>query len=394
MLNRYPLSAMLGTVASRTGDEMAGMAILLFAFGTSSHLAQGALAFGALQLAAALGGPPLGVWLDRARGGWPLAIGVAIYSAGLGGTALALGAEMTGVAIVTAFAAGLFGPAVTGGWSSRLSHTDAAITRRLTVFDASSYSATGLIGPGLAGLAYATVGPIAPLVFSMGLLLLGAAMAPAAHRGSAPIPSTSTSRPGFVAAIGTGLGAVAGSRRLLAATCSSFVTYAGVGFFTVALPLIGETQFGSAGYGSMLLMVMAMTALLANALLSHFDALGSPVLVLTLATLVSAAGLLTMSLPWAVLVVAGIALFGAGDGPQLAALIQIRRDQSPASVRAQVLTTGASVKITAAGIGTLLAGLVVDQGDVRLLLIAAGLHLLGGAVAATGLRTSRSPVPV
>jgi|SRR5690625_3019166 len=379
---------MLGAVASRTGDEMAGMAILLLAFGTSSHLAQGALAFGALQLAAALGGPPLGVWLDRARSGWPLALGVAAYSVGLGGTALALGSGMTGIAVTVAFLAGLFGPAVTGGWSSRLSHADPWIARRLTVFDASSYSVTGLIAPGLAGLGYAAVGPVAPLVLSIGFLLLGAAVAPAAHHRANPgLPAAPPQR--FLAVIGTGFGAVAGSRLLLAATSSSFLTYAGVGFFTVALPLIGAAQFRSAGHGSLLLVVMAAMALIANGVLSRLDALGSPVLVLTIATLVSAVGLLAMGLPWAVLVVAGAVLFGAGDGPQLAALIQVRRDQSPASVRAQVLTTGASVKITAAGLGTLAAGFVVDQGIWVLLLIAASLHFVGGAVAAAGLRASR-----
>lgn len=219
------------------------------------------------------------------------------------------------VTVVVAFVAGLFGPAVTGGWSSRLSHGDAAIARRLTVFDASSYSATGLNGPGLAGLAYAAVGPVAPLVLSIGFLLLGAAVAPAAHRSPYPHPPPSP-RSRFLATIGTGLGTVAGSRRLLAATCSSFVTYTGVGFFTVALPLIGAARFGSAGHGSMLLMVMPAMALVANAVLSRLDALGSPLLVLILATLVSAVGLLAMSLPWAMLVLAGIVL-ARGTAPSL-----------------------------------------------------------------------------
>lgn len=52
------------------------------------------------------------------------------------------------------------------------------------------------------------------------------------------------------------------------------------------------------------------------------------------------------------------------------------------------------MKITAAGLGTLVAGLVVDQGNLVLLLIAASLHLVGSAVAATGLRTSGSRAPV
>jgi SAM-dependent methyltransferase len=47
---------------------------------------------------------------------------------------------------------------------------------------------------------------------------------------------------------------------------------------------------------------------------------------------------------------------GAADGPQLAAIFAVRHREAPERSRSQVFTTGASLKITAAAIGALLAG--------------------------------------
>jgi MFS family permease len=55
-------------------------------------------------------------------------------------------------------------------------------------------------------------------------------------------------------------------------------------------------------------------------------------------------------------IVVAILLAGVADGPQLAAIFAVRQREAPERSRGQVFMTGASLKITAAAIGTFIAG--------------------------------------
>lgn len=366
---------------------MAGTAILLFAYSDSSP-DDGAAVFGLLAIAAAVGGPLLGVWLDRARSSGPLALSLASFKVGLAAVGGALHYRHERLAMVIAVLAGLFGPAVAGGWSASLTHPDAARAQRLAVFDSSSYSLAGLVSPALAGTAFAVAGSNAPLVLTLLLLGAGTACAPFARvlRHEDPTEETRQSHP--LVDLRRGIAAIRHQPRLRAATVSSCVAFFGFGLFAVLVPAIGQEQFGSPAAGSILLAVLAAAALASNALLDRSGALQRPGRVLTWATVLVGLGIAIAAAGHPVAAILAAAVIGAGDGPQLAGLIEIRHQEASTHLRTQIFTTGASVKITASGIGALAAAPLMHSGLTVALLTAAAAHFIAAYIASNTLDPS------
>lgn len=371
----------VGTLTSRLGDEMAALAMLLLAF--EAHSAgDGAVVVGMLSVAAAVGGPFLGVWLDRSRRRAALAISLAIFAVGLTGSAALLHDERLGAAAATAFAAGLFGPAVAGGWSATLTSDDPLSARRLVAFDAASYSAAGLIGPVLVGAIFAVSGRFAPLVTTIALLLVGAgcALSIRAPRDAEEIQHVA---PTTVADdLRAGVAAIVRSGALASSTVVSCVTFLGLGILVVLAPRIGEDRLGTPAAGAALLAVVAGAALVANVAVARRSGLDRPLLVLAWSTGLVVVGLALLLIDDPVVAVLGAATIGAGDGPQLAALIALRHQESPARLRTQVFTTGASLKITSSGLGALACAPLLEHGLLLPLAVATGACLAATAVAA------------
>jgi hypothetical protein len=74
-----------------------------------------------------------------------------------------------------------------------------------------------------------------------------------------------------------------------------------------------------------------------------------------------------------------VALGGAGEGPQLTALLAVRHRETPANLRGQVYTTAASLKIAGLAAGAALAGPLAGWSVTGCLLIAAGTELCAAA---------------
>ncbi|OLT45126.1 hypothetical protein BJF85_01530 [Saccharomonospora sp. CUA-673] len=181
-------------------------------------------------------------------------------------------------------------------------------------------------------------------------------------------------------ALAEGLSTIVTTRALLRATVVSMVSFAGVGMFVVACPLLGAAWLGSEGRGALLLAAVAASGLGANAVLARRpDAIGADTL-LGATTVALAVATALAALPGAGWVVAAALLSGLGQGPQLTALIRIRHRDSPAAVRGRVFTLGASLKITAMAGGTALAGVLATQSVLTCLLVSAGFQLVATAL--------------
>ncbi|MFT4081094.1 MAG: MFS transporter [Nocardioides sp.] len=380
--DRYPRWAMVGALGSRTADEMSGTALLLLALAATGRVGAGAAAVGSLTISAAIGGPLLGVLLDRSRHG--LAIALGLYGVGLIGCALALHAGLTVLAALVALVAGLLGPAVAGGWSGMLTSTDRQRGRRLAAFDAASYSLASLIGPLIAGVAYALGGASTPVVVTVVLLGFGTccAVRAATRRATADRDRSAASALGDMV---DGIRTIWHDRPLRAVTSASCIGFVGFGMLSVAVPLLGAERLGSAGNGTILLALMAAAALAAAAAADRLDLLSRPGPLFVAGTVLVAAGLLVMTVPTRPAALIAAALIGLGDGPQLAALIQVRHLRAPARLRTQIFTTGASLKISAAGAGAYLAGALGSDDPTLFTGVAAGLYLVAAIAVLPGL---------
>jgi len=368
-----------GAAAARAGDEMSGPALLLLGFAVTGRPATGSELLASLTIAAALGGPAFGAVLDRSRRpDRVLAATLGAYALGLVAIDAAVGHLPIPLVVVVALAAGLFNPAVAGGWTAQLPRvvTGPGLARA-SALDSMSYSAASLAGPALAALIAAALGARWAVVSAAALVgLAGPAACSLARYRPAPLAVPVQSAYRQVAA---GFAAIVTRRRLLRATVASVVSYVGIGMLLVCFPVLGAQRLGGAPRGALLISAMAAAALIANALLARWPPRGEPDTGVLVSTLVIGASMAAAAIAPGWLTVLAIAAGGAGDGPQLTSLFAVRHRETPEHMRGQVYTTGASLKIAGFAAGAALAGPLAGRSVTTCLLVAAGFQLCAAA---------------
>jgi hypothetical protein len=259
---------------------------------------------------------------------------------------------------------------------------------RGSALDALTFSAASLAGPALAAGIAAGLGARAAVLTAAVLVTLAV---PAACSLSRYRPAAVTGAGRGPASLGrqmaAGFAAIAARRPLLRATVTSVLSYAGIGMLLVCCPVLGAERLGSPARGALLISAIAVTSLTANAILARRASpprrrrRGGPrpdtwVLASTLVIGVSMAAA-ALAPGWLVLV--AVALGGAGEGPQLTALLAVRHRETPAHLRGQVYTTAASLKIAGLAAGAALGGPLAGWSVTSCLLIAAGIELAAAA---------------
>ena len=337
--------------------------------------ATGSALLAALTIAAAVGGPLFGALLDRSpRPDRVLAVTLAVYALGVVCMAAAAGRLPLPLVVLIALAAGLFNPAVAGGWTSQLPRivTGPALDRAFTL-DAMTYSAASLAGPALAAVIADGLGARTAVITAAALVALAVPSACWLSRYP-PVPAAAPSPPPY-RQVAAGFAAIITRRPLLRATVTSVVSYAGIGMLLVCCPVLGAQRLGGSARGAILISAIAVVSLITNWILARRPPRGQPdgrVLVSTLVIGVSMAAA-AVSPGW--LTLAAVALGGAGEGPQLTALFAVRHRESPEHMRGQIFTTAASLKIGGLAAGAALAGPLAGRSVTACLLIAAAFEL-------------------
>ncbi|MCM2390429.1 MFS transporter [Streptomyces albipurpureus] len=385
-----------GAAVARAGDEMSGPALLLAGLAVTGSAASASALLAGITVSAAVGGPILGVLLDRsARPGRLLA-------AALGGYSLALLTILAGldrlplpVTVLLAVGAGLLGPVLAGGWTSQLPRiVPPGELPRANALDAMTFNAAGLIGPALAGTVAQLAGAGTGVVLAAVLICLALPAAlrlpPAEpHRldqpqARGPERVITSVRTELIA----GLRVIVRSRSLARATVVTVVSCAGEGMLVACAPLLGERVFGGAGQGALLLSGIAAAALAANALLARRPHRWRPDTLIGWSPLILAVALSLAATELPLLLIAAVALVGTAEGPQLTALFAIRHRESPERLRGQIFTTGASLKLTGFAVGAGAAGPLAARWSLTgALLTAAAVQLVAALCAAAWPRT-------
>jgi MFS family permease len=389
-LRRY----LAGAAAARAGDEMSGPALLLLGFAVTGRPETGSGLLASLTIAGAAGGPLFGALLDRSRR--PdrlLAWALAAYALGIVALQAAVGRLPMPALAAIALLAGLFNPAVAAGWTAQLPRV--VTGRELdggSALDALTFSAASLAGPALAAGVAAGIGARAAVLTSAGLVALAVPSAcslsryrPAAAIG--PGQGLTTARPTLGRQMAAGFAVIAARRPLLRATVTSVVSYAGIGMLLVCCPLLGAQRLGGPARGALLISASAVASLTANAILArrpgppHRRRPGRsrPDTRVLASTLVIGASMAAAAVAPGWLTLAAVALGGAGEGPQLTALLAVRHRETPANLRGQVYNTAASLKIAGLAAGAALAGPLAGWSVTGCLLIAAGTQLCAAA---------------
>ncbi|MFE2599749.1 MFS transporter [Streptomyces sp. NPDC059396] len=370
MRKRYAIrSYVVGAAVARTGDEMSGPALLLAGLAITGSAFTATLLLAGITVSAAVGGPVFGVLLDRSpRPGRLLAVALGAYASALVLILLSIGRVPVVATLLIAACAGLLGPALSGGWTAQLPYVvGEKDLPRFTALDAMTFNAASLLGPAAAGAVAGAVGAPAGVIVSA--TLIGTAV-PAAWRLPVPslpppfqpppaplppLPLRPSARTPLTADIRAGVRAIVRTPPLARATAVSAISCVGQGMFVACSPLLGERVFGAAGHGVLLLSGVAVSALSANAVLARCPRLmRRPDTVLRCGTLVLAVAFLLAATGRPVPLIVAALIAGLGEGPQLAALFAVRHREAPERLRAQIFTTGASLKITAFALGATL----------------------------------------
>ncbi|WPR53788.1 MFS transporter [Streptomyces sp. S399] len=366
MMKRYGTGWFLaGGALARTGDETAGPALLLAGFALTGSPATASLLLAALAVPAVLGGPLLGVLLDRApRPGRLLAACLLLYALGLALAAAGAGRVPTVVTLACAAAAGLFAPALAGGWSAQLPYvTDPGGLPAATARDAATFHLASLAGPALTGALAAWTFPSAPAALAVTLLLLAVPVAwwlpaPGGRAGADAGAGTGRRAPdGRSGAAGLRAGLRLTSRdRACGAPPRPRCSPARPRGCWRPAPRHWGARPRRRRPGVALLAAVALAALAANAVLARCPLPVAPGALLRWTALVQGAALLLAATCRPGPVAAAALLAGVGEGPQLSALFAVRHRVAPARLRAQLFTVGASLKTTAFAAGAALAG--------------------------------------
>ena len=400
-LRRY----LAGAGAARAGDEMSGPALLLLGFAVTGRPGTGSVLLASWTIAGAAGGPLFGALLDRGRRpdrllAWTLAA----YALGIVAVQAAVGRLPIPALATIALLAGLFNPAVTGGWTAQLPRV--VTGRELdhgSALDALTFSAASLAGPALAAGVSAGIGARAAVLTAAALVALAVPSACSLSRYRPPAVGAGQRRGALRRQMAAGFAVIVTRRPLLRATGTSVVSYAGIGMLLVCCPLLGAQRLGDPARGALLISAIAVASLTANAILARRPRRRRPgtqrrrrpgtqrrrrpgqlrrdrpdtwVMASTLVIGVSMAAA-ALAPGW--LTLGAVALGGAGEGPQLTALFAVRHRETPAQMRGQVYSTAASLKIAGLAAGAALAGPLAGWSVTGCLLIAAGTELCAAA---------------
>jgi MFS family permease len=395
----FYLAATLGRVA----DEMLAIAVVLLVLDRTSSPALAGATVAAASLPSVLTGPVLGAWLDRTRHRRAaLAANQVLLAAALLGLLAAAGRAPAWVVPALAVAGGIGAPMLTGGITSMIPLlVPTPLLPRANALEAASFNTAAVLGPALAATAAARFGPATAIALEAAIALLGlAAIArmrpvhPASADGPPARQATGAATGGATEAgppaqphgagagrpdpgqpataatagghdpRGTSLGAAlrAGVAHLVrtpvlrGVTVTTSLELGAQGLLPIALPLLSERLGAGRGAAGYLFAAQELGAI-AGALLAVRVASWPPQRIVMGGTALVAAGTAGLALvPSFPVAVAVAVLLGLAAGPAFAALFAVRQQWSPPDLRAQIFTTGASLKIGAYAVGAALAG--------------------------------------
>jgi MFS family permease len=391
----YPAFLLAATLA-RLASEMFPVAAVLLVLDRTGRPGLAGAVVAATTLPAVVTGPVLGAWLDRTgRRRLALASNQVLLAASLLGILAAAGRAPGWALLLLAALAGVTGPLATGGYTSMIPVlVPERLLARANALEASSFNTAAIAGPAVAGVVAATAGPA-------GAMLAEAALAglalPAIARMPRVAPPAGDHPASLATAIRQGLAHLARTPVLRGVTVATAVGMGGTGLLTLALPFWAE-RLGAGRAGAGYLWAALEAGAIAGALAAARPTAAWPPQRVVLAGLglfglVLAAWPLAPSFPAAL---ALVALAGLAEGPAFAATFATRQRWSPPSLRGQIFTTAASLKLGAFAVGSALAGPVLSRADVAGTLVAVGtIQLLavglGHAAGARG--SSQGPAP-
>lgn len=342
----------------------------------------GDVALGGLLAAAALGpsiiaAPIAGAMLDRSRRPGALVAAAGLVIAAAYAVAAFLGPVPAGIVAIALLVAGAATPFVFGGLSSFVTER-IPDERRAYAIDALAYNLGAVAGP-------AAVAAAAGLGSARVATLLMAAAALLGALGTIPLRlrpvASDHDRSSMLRTIAAGFRHIATHRPLAIITASGTLSQFGAGGLAIAAVALAVARDGDAADGAIIVTAFAIGGLLGALWNSARPSRMRPEVEMGLGfaatgafTVVAAADLGPW---WAAFAIGVSGVFTAGSA---AAMLLIRKQQSPPALRSQVFTVGAGLRAAAAAVGAAVAGLAAGVGAEALIVAIGVVWILSGAM--------------
>jgi hypothetical protein len=367
-------------VLARIADEGARVSLVLLALDGTGSAAIGGTMVAALLIPHVVAAPLVGVLVDRARQPrWVLASAILIFAGSLFSTAALLSQGPVWLIYVLLFVGGCCGPALTGGLTSQLpALVGKDKTPRAFGLDSLFYNVASMVGPAVAGITSAAIGPAAAQS-----VLAGSAAIGALGVASLPLPKRMQPSNSTRLALLSGVREIVQQPTLRTLTLTSSLGQIGPGGLAVVAAVLAISQHRPAGSG------LLLTAVAAGAFIGSLLWTWRPIAV-DRAPLVTAISMIGIGLPIGIAAIgssleATAVLFGISGlfiGPFGSALFLSRSQYAAPAVRTQVFTIGAGLKVTASAIGAALLGFAAGLPPATQLLLVASSPFLAGVLGA------------
>jgi MFS family permease len=342
----------------------------------------GDVAIGGVLAAAALGpsivaAPIAGAMLDRSRRPGVLVASAGLATAAAFTVAAFLGPVPTWIVAIALVLAGVTTPFFFGGLSSFVTE-GIPDERRAFAIDALSYNLGAVVGPAAVAASTALGSARAATLLMAAFALLGAV-------GTLPLrlhPLASThERRSMLATIAAGFRHIATHRPLAVITASGTLSQLGNGGLAIAAVALGVSRAGDPAEGPIIVTAFAVGGLLGALWIARRPSRRTPEFVMGAGF--AATGVFTMLAAidlgsiWAVSTIGISGLFTASSS---AAMLLIRKQQSPPALRSQVFTVGAGLRAAAAAAGAAVAGLAAGIGAEVLIVAIGAVWIASGAM--------------
>ncbi|WBU37974.1 MFS transporter [Homoserinibacter sp. YIM 151385] len=328
------------------------VAIPILAVQQLDDVALGGLLAGMSLAPAVLVAPLAGAWLDRARS--PRTIMLASAAAMAAGYAVGafLGIVPVPLVALALLLAGISAPFVMGGLSSFVTE-EIPDERRAYADDALSYNIASVVGPAIVSLAISLGSARAALLLMAAVSALGALglLGVRLRAREAEVPHLGRS-------IAAGARYLATHRPIALVTASGTLSQVGGGAAPIAAVALSLERAGTPDQGAWIVTAFAIGGLL-GALGSAVRRWTSRSPVWVMGAGFAATGALLalaawdLGMPWTIGVSGAAGIFTAAS---TAAMLRLRKQQSPLALRSQVFTVGSGLRATAAAVGAAIAG--------------------------------------
>ncbi len=387
LLRRPGYASFAATVfLSRVTGAMFTVTGVLLVLERTGSAALAGLTSAAAVLPGAVSGPLLGAWLDVVARRRVLVVVDQLLSAlALVSLVLLAGHGPNWTLPLVAVLYSITRPFSMGTFFSALAElAGVELLGPASALEASSLNLAFIVGPGLAGVLAGASGAAEVVLLQAAAAVIVAVLI-ACNPAFEARPQDRAE--GVADALRTGLGALAHDAVLRATSVATTLAASGWGLMVVGFPLLAARSLHAGAHaGGYLWAAIGAGSILGTVAISGSRSLQR--VAISYLTL----GISALAWPLAHSLVLGVALVGLTgflEGPAFSGTIAIRQRETPPAVRAQVLTTMASLGLVASSLGAAIGG-ALHSPDASILAFLV-VNALAAFAALSGASTSRSP---